>query len=446
MTCKVFTLSYITAEEAKKIITPILSSVGQVGFSTPAMKGIPESITYSGGGDTIASSDTLVIYDYPERIEQAEKIMKEVDVRPKQVLIEATILSVLLNEGMEMGVDWNLFNGVGLTGAAATSDITTSTDISRGSVATSPIAQVVAGGVGTPIETSGFAKARSDGLRVGITTGDLSMFITALEQVTDTTILANPKILAVNKQLGQVYIGTKIGYINQTTQSQTSTTQEVQFLDTGTKLSFRPYIGDDGYIRMDIHPKDSSGDLKSNNIPDETSTELSTNVVVKDGETIVIGGLFRDVIISSRKQVPLLGDLPFIGSLFRSNSDTTKRQEVIVLLTPHIIHDAADTNPQGRLDDIRLKRQSTIDQLQWVDRARQAEDHYTKAVKLASENKREQALGEVNTALELRPTYLEALRLKEKITKEMNPQAASKISSIMKENMERKDNDKWLKR
>jgi type II secretory pathway component GspD/PulD (secretin) len=272
------------------------------------------------------------------------------------------------------------------------------------------------------------------------------MFITALEQVTDTTILANPKILAVNKQLGQVYIGTKIGYINQTTQSQTSTTQEVQFLDTGTKLSFRPYIGDDGYIRMDIHPKDSSGDLKSNNIPDETSTELSTNVVVKDGETIVIGGLFRDVIISSRKQVPLLGDLPFIGSLFRSNSDTTKRQEVIVLLTPHIIHDAADTNPQGRLDDIRLKRQSTIDQLQWVDRARQAEDHYTKAVKLASENKREQALGEVNTALELRPTYLEALRLKEKITKEMNPQAASKISSIMKENMERKDNDKWLKR
>jgi type IV pilus assembly protein PilQ len=446
MTYKVFTLSYITAEEAKKVITPVLSGVGQVGFSTPAQRGVPESITYSGGGDTIATSDTMVIYDYPERIEQAEKIMKEVDVRPKQVLIEATILSVLLTEGMELGVDWNLFNGVSLNGSAATQDLTTTTDISRGSVSVSPIGQIAAGGAGTPIETSGFAKARSDGLRLGITSGEVSVFITALEQVTDTTILANPKILAVNKQLGQVYIGTKIGYINMTTQNQTSTTQEVQFLDTGTKLSFRPYIGDDGYIRMDIHPKDSSGDLKANNIPDETSTELSTNVLVKDGETIVIGGLFRDVVITTRKQVPLLGDLPFVGALFRSNSDTTKRQEIIVLLTPHIINTAADTNPQARIDDIRLKRQSTIEELQWVDRARQAEDHYAQAVKLSLENNKEQALVEVNKALELRPTYLEALRLREKITKEIAPKDASKISSIMKEKVEHKDNEKWLKR
>jgi type IV pilus assembly protein PilQ len=197
---------------------------------------------------------------------------------------------------------------------------------------------------------------------------------------------------------------------------------------------------------MDIHPKDSTGDLKANNIPDETSTELATNVVVKDGETIVIGGLFRDVVISTRKQIPILGDLPFIGAAFRSNSDTTKRQEIIVLLTPHIINEAADTNPQARIDDIRIKRQAAVEELQWVDRARQAEDHYAQAVKLYIENNRAQALTEVNKALELRPTYLEALRLKERIIKETNPQAASKINSIMREKVERKDNEKWLKR
>lgn len=418
MTYKVFTLSYITAEEAKKIITPILSSVGQVGFSTPAQRGVPtgETISQASGGDTIATSDTIVIFDYPERIEKAEKIIKEVDVRPKQVLIEATILSVLLTEDMELGVDLNLFNGVSLEGTAATQDLTTTTDISRGSAATSPIGQIAAGGAGTPIETSGFAQARTNGLRLGIAgKNDVSAFITALETVTDTTILANPKILAVNKQLGEVFIGTKVGYLDTTNQTQTSTTQSVKTLDAGTKLSFRPYISDDGYIRMDIYPKDSTYDLKANGIPDETTTELATNIVVKDGETIVIGGLFRDVIISVRSQIPILGDLPFIGAAFRNTTDSVKRQEIIVLLTPHIINEAAETNPQARMNDIRLKRGAAKEELQWIDRARQAEDRYAKAVKLYLENNKEQALKEVNSALELRPGYLECSGLKREL-------------------------------
>jgi type II secretory pathway component GspD/PulD (secretin) len=197
---------------------------------------------------------------------------------------------------------------------------------------------------------------------------------------------------------------------------------------------------------MDIHPKDSTGELKANNIPDETSTELATNVVVKDGETIVIGGLFRDVVISTQKQIPVLGDLPFIGAVFRSNSDTTKRQEIIVLLTPHIINEAADTNPQARVNDIRLKREAAREELQWIDRARQAEDRYAKAVKLYLENNKEQALKEVNGALNLRPAYLEALRLKERIIKETNPQAAANINSVMQDKVERKDSEKWLRR
>ena len=85
-------------------------------------------------------------------------------------------------------------------------------------------------------------------------------------------------------------------------------------------------------------------------------------------------------------------------------------------------------------------------QLQWVDRARQAEDRYAQAVKLYLENNKEQALTEVNKALELRPTYLEALRLKEKIIKETNPQAAAKINSVMQDKVEHKDFEKWLRR
>ncbi|MFB0554897.1 MAG: type II secretion system protein GspD [Phycisphaerae bacterium] len=449
MIYKVFTLYYITAAEAMKLITPVLSGAGSIQGSSPAEIVVPtgESISAgTGGGDTMALNDHIVIEDYPENIAEAEKLLKQLDVRPKQVLVEATILSATLNEGMELGVDLNFLGGVHLDGTDATDDLVSGDSIDRGTAAATPMGQLAAGTPGSPIETFGFARIGGSGLRIGITSGDFSAFITALERVTDTTILANPKILAVNKQLGQVYIGTKIGYISQTTQTQTSTTQQVDFLDTGTKLSFRPYIGDDGYIRMDIHPKDSSGTLKANDIPDEFSTELATNVMVKSGQTIVIGGLFRDVVVTSRSQIPLLGDLPLVGGLFRGTSDQTTRQEVIVLLTPHIIEEPEETSSEARIDDVRRKRFGARDELQWAGRARLVEDRYAKAARHYVEGDTEAAMKELVFVLEVRPTYLEAIRLKEKIIAETTPDEVDMIERIMLDNVEREDSDKWQRR
>ncbi|MDH4239656.1 MAG: hypothetical protein OEW48_08845, partial [Phycisphaerae bacterium] len=450
MVYKVFTLYYISAAEAQKLIRPVLSGAGVIQGSSPAELVVPtgDSISKgSGGGDTMALNDTIIILDYPENIADAEKLLKELDIRPRQVLVEATILSATLNEGMKFGVDLNFMAGTHLIGTSTTEEIGT-TAAELVTTSTSPISQIAAGGIpGTMLETAGFTAAiGSSGLRIGVSSGDVAAFITALESVTDTTILANPKILAINKQLGQVYIGTKIGYIDQTTQTQTSTTQSVQFLDTGTKLSFRPYIGNDGYIRMDIHPKDSSGTLKANDIPDEFSAELATNVMVKDGQTIVIGGLFRDVVVTSRSQIPLLGDLPLIGGLFRGTNDQTTRQEVIVLLTPHIIDEPEETNSDARADDVRRKRFGARDELQWIGRARLAEDRYAMAARYYIENDNESAMRELDIALELRPTYLEAIRLKEKILHETDPTADLNIDRIMLEDFERKDSERFMRR
>ncbi len=448
MRYKVFSLSYLSADEAKKLIAPVLSDQGQIGTSTAAEVGVPtgESITEAAGGVTMAARDTIVIYDYPERIAQAAEVIKSVDVKPKQVLIEATILSVLLTEGMKFGVDLNFLAGVNLEGTTSTTSYSSGDSLELVDSETTPIAQLISGTKGVPIEVSGFAEVGGNGIRIGITSGNAAAFITALETVTDTTVLANPKILAVNKQLGQVYIGTKIGYVSQTNQTQTSTTQQVEFLDTGTKLSFRPYIGDDGYIRMDIHPKDSSGTLKDNDIPDETSTELATNVVVRDGETIVIGGLFRDVTVTIRNQVPLLGDLPLVGAAFRGTSDTVQRQEVIVLLTPHIIEEAAETMASARIDDIRHKRAAAKEELSLLSRAKQAEERYAEAAKYYLEGFNEAAIEQLDEALRHRPAYLEALRLKERIIRETRPKDVKSIESIIIESVERKDTEKWLRR
>jgi len=339
---KVFTLYYITADEAAKLISPVLSGSSKIEKTTAAEKGTTSSSSAStsgtgstgssassgGGGDTMALNDMIVVYDYPEYIEKVAEVIKSIDIRPKQVLVEATILSARLTEDTKFGIDWNLMAGVSLTGSSSLNQIGSTESI--GTSTTSPISQIAGGTPGSPMETAGFATP-GNGLRVGAAIGDnMSMFITALENITDVTILANPKILAVNKQQGYVQIGKTLGYRGSTAISTggVATQGEVQFLETGTVLTFRPFIGNDGYIRMDIDPKDSTAQLNVDNVPDETVTQVRTNVIVKDGETIVIGGLFRDVITAGRSQVPVLGDLPLVGGLFRGTHDITERQEV----------------------------------------------------------------------------------------------------------------------
>ncbi|MCK4292455.1 MAG: type II secretion system protein GspD [Planctomycetes bacterium] len=461
---KVFTLYYITAAEAEKLVKPVLSATGVIQASSPAEQQISGggggstsgggsgggSLGSGGGGDTMALHDTIVIYDYPEYIEKAKEVIQALDVRPKQVLVEATILAVALTEGMELGVDWSLAAGVSLAGTAATEDIVSVGTVDRGDTATSPIAGLKDGAItkGTPIETFGFASQGGEGLRLGITTGDVRVFITALESVTDTTVLANPKILAVNKQEGQVQIGTTLGYRSSTTigQGGVATEGEVKFLETGTVLTFRPYIGNDGYVRMDIHPKDSSAVLNDDGVPTENVTQCITNIIVKDGETIVIGGLFRDVVTTTRKQVPLLGDIPIIGALFRGKSDSVRREEVIVLLTTHIIEEPSEVEGDARAEDIRRKRFGAKDELQSISRAKMAEDRYAKAARYYIEGDNESAMKELSVALRLRPAYLEAIRLKEKIIGETDPDEAKKLERIILEDIDLKEAPKWIRR
>ena len=457
MICEVFTLYYVTAAEAMELIAPVLSSAGTVKGSSPAEVQISSasgtgtgsggSLGSGGGGNSMALHDTVVVYDYPENIAGATEVIKCVDVRPKQVLVEATILGVLLTEGMELGVDLNFAGGTALDGTSATDTLVAGSTISRGTEATSPIAEIAAGVTGTALETFGFATAGGHGLRIGVKSGDISAFISALETVTDTTVIANPKILAVNKQEGCVLIGRNLGYRSSTSISEGVATQgEVEFLQTGTQLIFRPYIANDGYIRMDIYPKDSTAELNEDGVPDETTTELKTNILVKDGETIVIGGLFRDVVVTSRKQIPLLGDLPVVGAAFRSSDDTTQRQEVIIMLTPHIIDGADQTRGLERAADISRKRYAAQDDVMWASRARLAEDHYTTAASCYADGDTEAAMKELEFVLMLRPTYLEAIRLKERIIAETKPEDVENIERILLDNVEREDSEKWMRR
>jgi len=436
MICRVFTLYYISAAEAKKMIVPVLSPDGKIEVTAAAQTGVPVEETVSapsGAGDAVAINDMVVVYDYPDRIERAEQIIAAIDVRPKQVLIEATIMTATLTNGMQLGVDWQYLEKTVLSGLVTTQ--------SR------PNGYInVSGSSTTMTGTTGI----DGGLTVGTTMGGVAAFIKAVESITDVTILANPKILAANKQLGQVYIGTKVAYQSQTTQSSgnDNTTAKVEFLDTGTKLSFRPYIGDDGYIRMDIHPKDSSASLRTISTgvsaPDETSAEIVTNIVVKDGETIVIGGLFRDKISTVKKQVPLLGSIPVVGVAFSDHADEAIREEVIVLLTPHIIDEPSQADGAERAEDVARKKMGAEDELHPTNRMKMASECYERAAVLYVGGRKTEALKELKSAIELYPNYLEAIALEEKIFSEIDPKKKPVRKTIDK--AEKPESNKWRRK
>ena len=405
---RVFPLYYVTAADAAAALTPLLSENGTITPSSPAESGIePDSSV--AGGDTSAAHDYLVIYDYPDRLREIERVLDEVDVKPQQVLIEATILRATLNDDNALGVDFTLTGGVDLEVLGSTS--MGITDLTTGELPTNRF-----GNFNAIAQTELSENVPRGGITIGIIKDHVGVFIRALEQVTDTVLLANPKILALNKQKGQVIVGRRDGYLT-TTVTETQAIQTVEFLETGTQLCFRPFIGKNGDVRMELHPEDSTGGLTPANLPYETTTELTTNVVCKDGQTILIGGLFREVSQESRSQIPVLGNIPVMGAAFQSRADTTLREEVIILLTVNVVKDTDAYARAGRqqMEDIERIRVGLRRGMMWQGRERLAQAHYRQALEHFANGNEGRALWDVRMALHNNPRFVSAIKLKEEI-------------------------------
>jgi type IV pilus assembly protein PilQ len=380
-----------------------------VSFTTPAQSGI-SSGTGDVGGNSHAIEDMMVVTDFTENLEAVRNVLREVDRRPQQIMIEATILRAALGEDNALGVDFNLLAGVNLQNIVSNN----SGQITGAN--TGPISGSNATSVGTG---NSFSNSVQGGLKVGFVSENVSVFLSALEGITDTVVMANPKILALNKQKGEVIVGRKDGYLTTTT-TDTSTVQTVEFLDTGTRLVFRPFIGDDGYVRMEIHPEDSSGGLTGANLPFKITTEVTSNIMVKDGNTVVIGGLFRESSETARAQTPGLGNIPVAGALFRQQRDRTLREEIIILLTPHVIKDDtafSEASQALAADGDKLRVGVRKGMMPW-GRERLAECAYESAqneLKKASPDTGK-VLWHLNIATNLNPKFLEAIKLKERLT------------------------------
>jgi len=323
-------LNHIQAAQAAVMLQPLLSGPEKLVTGLKSQKGIDD--IQDLGGNEEASREMLVLYASEQTVAKVKDLLLELDRPPTQVLVEATIMSVSLSNDFQLGVDFSAFGGIdfqALGGSSSLTDGISTDQLDNGSI----------GGWLGGLSQRGFTNSASNGLHFGVLRNQVGVFVSALEDVSNATVLSNPQILTVNRHAAQLLVGRKLPYIT-TTVTQTGTLQSVAFLEVGTSLVFRPFVTDDGYVRLEVYPKKSDGFINSLGLPEETTTEVKTNILVKEGNTVVIGGLMETTMVTQEEQVPFLGDIPFIGNLFKSQNQVESKNEIIVMLTPHIVDDA----------------------------------------------------------------------------------------------------------
>ncbi len=397
---RIYRPNYITAAELQKLLTPLLTDgIGISSVSTPAEGGIGPD-TDGVGGNSFAGAEAVVVRDYEAVLMQIDALVADVDIRPLQVHIKAMILSVTLKEGDEYGVNWQFLRDSG------------NLKFGLGDPAQTLAATV------NPTQTLTTFDFEKGALKVGFLDRNLGAFLSALETIGDTSVIASPRLLVLNKQRAHIQIGDNKGYVS-TTVTETSATETIEFLETGTILRIRPFISTDGMIRMEIHPELSKGDVREigrHTLPDKQTTQVTSNVMVRDGSTVVIGGLMRDEVAVTKSQLPFLGNLPLVGFAFRSSSETTERQEVLVLITPHIIYEP-DMGREGEKAAAEFQRRHEVmgERLEPFNRRHVAQRYYRLARSAWANGDRQTALRLSDMAVHFLPGYRAAIDLRSDI-------------------------------
>ncbi|PKN02343.1 MAG: hypothetical protein CVU77_00645 [Elusimicrobia bacterium HGW-Elusimicrobia-1] len=333
---KLFPLNYAKAEDVKVQLDSIRLAENRRGIISVDTR-----------------TNTLIITDTPEGLDNAARLIVDLDKKPYQVLIEAKLVEVNLTKDLDMGINWsyarsnvsgNELQYVGKTQAAVTVDGKSSLYYGMPSgkayiEETGP----TGGGAGvnfpaTPVQ------GQLAGISFGLISDSvrLNAMLSAISSKGLAKLLSNPRVTTLNNQEAKILVIQKVPYIQQTTQLGSvagAVASEVQWIDIGIKLTVKPTINADRQVTLKVLPQVSLLIRMDPAGPVIGTREAETTIMVRDGETVVIGGLIREEDKKLASQVPLLGDIPILGQLFRRSYDTKERSELLVFITPQILSD-----------------------------------------------------------------------------------------------------------
>ncbi len=311
--------------------TPLVSTTVKLHFAKAS--DVMKSLT-TGNGSLLSPSGTitfddrsnvLLIQDDARSLKNIKKLIAELDKPIEQIIIEARIVTITDESLKELGVRWGIFNPTeaahrvsGSLDANGFSNISNNLNVNFATTV-------------TPAGSLALQVAKINGRL-------LDLELTALERENNVEIIASPRLLTTNKKSASIKQGTEIPYV---VTNGKNDTQSVEFREAVLGLEVTPHISKDNNILLDLLVSQNSPGNRvaygQNEVVSIDKQEINTQVFAKDGETIVLGGVFHDTITKGVDKVPLLGDIPGIKHLFSKESERHQKRELVIFVTPHIL-------------------------------------------------------------------------------------------------------------
>ncbi|WP_215398683.1 type II secretion system secretin GspD [Rheinheimera oceanensis] len=358
---RVFYLKYAKAEELVPVLKGVSESIVaevQGGSGAAGAQGGRSAAANSGRSISIeahADSNSLVITAQPDMMRSLEEVLRQLDIRRAQVLVEAIIVEVFEGDGTDFGVQWLNANGGGTNfnngntipiinvagGAAVASQVT------RGSTTTTIVEgrEVITTVPDSNRDYSALANVLSglNGAMVGFYNGNWAAILQAVRTSTNSNVLATPHITTMDNQEAFFLVGQEVPVITGSTTGSNNTNpfQQVDRQEVGIKLKVTPQINEGDAVQLTIEQEVSSiGGATAVDIT-INKREIKTTVMADDGATVVLGGLIDEDVQESESKVPILGDIPILGHLFKSTSVTKQKRNLMVFIKATIVREGS---------------------------------------------------------------------------------------------------------
>ena len=321
-----------------------------LGSGQGSSQGVSGTIEMTSTVSVVAdvTNNSLLIKSSPRDYKKILDALKQLDIVPLQVLIEATFVEITLSGDLEYGVQWHLTGKIGddFSNASLSSADKLQTikiDENERTVPITPINPKVPGFNWTVITTESLVRAN---LNLYAAQGLLN-------------VLSSPSVMVRDNQVAHIQVGEQVPILTQqqqSTQTNSNVLNSISYKDTGVMLDVKPRVTPGGMVQMDVdqqvstNTKTSSSDINS---PTFIVRQITSNVAVRSGQAVVLGGLIENTDTDTKGGVPGLSNIPVVGALFSSNAKTAKRKELLVILTPKII--ASDQDAETVTNEFRTR-------------------------------------------------------------------------------------------
>ena len=334
-------LNYAKAENVRTLI--------EAGRATSDRSSANTSLLTDRGTVTIDTrTNTLIVKDTAETISNIRDLISKIDIAVKQVMIEARIVSATDTFSKELGVKWGILS----QGAASNRNLLVGGNLSTIDSLKTYTTATNADGTTYPVY-SGLTAANNLSVNLGaanpagsIAFGLLSISdllldleLSAMQADNKGEVISSPKVLTADKQTAKIMSGTQIPYQEASASGATSTS----FIEAALSLEVTPNITPEGRIGLDLSIENGSPTI-INGATAVSKDSIKTNVVVDDGQTVVLGGVFKNTLGNDVTKIPFLGDLPYVDRFFKRTSKTNNKQELLIFVTPKLVNDTGRIN------------------------------------------------------------------------------------------------------